>query len=440
MWYEIDVTPFISFFSYDHLSIRIVPAAVNKASCEDLRLIFASKELGYGFGPQIVVVPKTVGSTGLSVEQRMQNPSHSDIFANIKPGYEAGEKAFSDCSAGNNLNLDGKLVIKPTDDSYVSPRRKRLNHGNEPMLFVDGKAGNVAMMRFDLSCLRSKFITSAVLKLFSIDGSPNGGTINVLTHDDDSDWGENMVTWNNAPLNYNNVAQIRRVRTGTWREVDISKAISSGVGHYVTITLNSDGINRVVYSSKEGGNPPQLIITYDDYKAQPRQQPVTCDIPGAESLTIPPTDDALLKEEEGDTNFSHMINLNARYILGSRVHSLLKFEFSCLYTETTVSRAILRLYCKNGSPEGGKILTMLGSWREETVTWKNAPSTPTNFYADVGRVNQGEWVEVDVTSAVTSMEDYEITFRIEGLHKNAVVYGSKEDEHAPTLEIFFGRL
>ena len=181
------------------------------------------------------------------------------------------------------------------------------------------------------------------------------------------------------------------------------------------------------------------MITHTEQSIQSRNQPASCFKQAAgTSLTFHPGDDALIKEAESDTNFGYMPNLNAKYGVGSRVDSLMKFALDCQYTDSIVSRAVLKLYCKNGAPRGGKLITVFGTWAEDAVTWNNAPFSPTQFYEQIGRVRQERWVEIDVTSAITSMEGDEVTFRIEGSHSNAAVYSSKEEDmYAPILEIFF---
>ena len=158
------------------------------------------------------------------------------------------------------------------------------------------------------------------------------------------------------------------------------------------------------------------------------------------SLTLPPVEDAVIKEEYSNRNFAYLTSLNSKSGAGSKVDSLLKFMFHCVYTEPIVSRAVLSLYCMNGAPTGGKIEVVSGVWSEDKVTWNSAEESlsSTNFSEDIGRVRKGHWVQIDVTEAVTSMDGYWLTFRIEGTLENVAVYGAKEDvEYAPKLEIFF---
>ncbi|KAL7539563.1 hypothetical protein ACHAXR_009390 [Thalassiosira sp. AJA248-18] len=377
----------------------------------------------------------------ISSQDPLLDPGQDYIVSSKQSGIFSQEQVkFDDCSMGKKPT-PGELVIMPAGDSYVTPRRKGLNFGDASTMYVDGRPGNIALMKFDVSCLESRSITSAMLKLYSIDGSPNGGMVHVLTSDEDSTWDEDKVTWNSAPSSYSKfIAQLKRVRHESWVSVDITDAlVGNNVGNFLTIAINSNGSNRAVYGSKEGEHPPQLILTHEQAIIQPRvQELVSCLEPTVKSLQFPPVNNVIIKEAYGDTNFAHIPNLNARNVVGSRVDSLLKFAFYCAWSDLVVSRAVLKLYVKSGTPKGGKVVNVLGPWEEDKVTWNSAPLEPTSFSEVIGRVRTGRWVEIDVTSAMTSMQDYKVTFRIEGLHENAAVYGSTDDgAQAPILEIFF---
>ena len=215
----------------------MIPSVVRDPSCEHVRLILASKEL-VGFGPLLVIVPKH-GSTQLNSHDAVTRVN--SMFSNLSDSSRDARMGFDGCSAGNG----GELILIPTDDAYVSPHRKQLNHGSETTVIVDGRPGNVALMKFDVSCLDPNLITSAVLKVYTVDGSRNGGLFSVLTHDDGPTWHEGMVTWNNAPRGYNHVAQLTKVVTGTWIEVDITNALVGGnVGSCVTIKISSTSNDR----------------------------------------------------------------------------------------------------------------------------------------------------------------------------------------------------
>lgn len=265
-----------------------MPSAVTDSSCEQLRTIFASKELK-GFAPRLVVAPKIervsvappaepsnlvpgsdstasyptlpptqassmqtsleYTSTSVPTQSSSYNTSTETAPPTQRPSQALIEQSamglfFDDCSAGNNPPTGQQLVILPKDDSYVSRREKRRNHGDEKDLLVDGSPGNTALLQFDLSCLELDSISSAVLRIYSTESSPNGGTFRVSAHDGEPAWKESRITWDNAPPNGSRSTQLKRVRTETWNEVDLTSAFEDIVGSFVTITIESRSTNR----------------------------------------------------------------------------------------------------------------------------------------------------------------------------------------------------
>ena len=223
----------------------MIPSAAARASCDDLRLIFASKELN-GFGPQLVVVPKQAALITLESSMQIQSSTGAELFAQ-------GGGEVNDCS-----------TLIPSDDTFVSPNLEDMNYGHAKELFVDGFPGHIALLQFDMSCLKSS-LSSAVLNLYAIDSSQNGGVFHVITGDV-SLWDEDFITHDNAPLSAllsnSEYAKslIRKVRSHTWVEVDITDALLSSTGKFVTIIIDSTSENRVSYSSKEGEHSPYLVI------------------------------------------------------------------------------------------------------------------------------------------------------------------------------------
>lgn len=192
------------------------------------------------------------------------------------------------------------------------------------------------------------------------------------------------------------------------------------------------------YSSKEGDHPPQLVLTRKQSLITTRTEfmPV-CSVP---STTADLTDQALVKEAYGDRNFSQSgsFNLMAKYVYGSRIESLLKFAFGCAFNRSNVSRAVLKLHCKNGAPSGGKVFGVLGDWAGDSVTWNNAPDFRASFNTEIGAVTRGDWKEIDVTAVMNAMEGNEVTIRIIGSSEDFVTYASNDEGvYAPVLEVFF---
>jgi hypothetical protein len=98
--------------------------------------------------------------------------------------------------------------------------------------------------------------TSAKLRLYVTDASPDGGRIYAT----DANWGESAITYNNAPgLVDPAFATIGATTLDTWAEIDLGSRIS-GDGTY-SFGLASSSTNSGLYSSREGTHPPELVLT-----------------------------------------------------------------------------------------------------------------------------------------------------------------------------------
>lgn len=98
-------------------------------------------------------------------------------------------------------------------------------------------------------------ITSAKLRLHVTSGSIDGGTVHLA----DPAWDEMAITWSNAPALGAAVANADRVADGTWVEIDVTPSIVPGAA--VGFALRNSTADGAYYSSREGANPPQLVIT-----------------------------------------------------------------------------------------------------------------------------------------------------------------------------------
>jgi hypothetical protein len=139
------------------------------------------------------------------------------------------------------------------------------NYGSDIILQVDDDSGVYdALLRFDLSDILHDYATmsdvaSATLRLFCTDGSDAGGILGKTTH---SNWDETLVTWRNAPAAYGApIHSLGLVEAATWYEIDVSSLFAGGSSmDAVSLRLTSKSWNRASYSSKEGSEPPQLVI------------------------------------------------------------------------------------------------------------------------------------------------------------------------------------
>jgi PKD repeat protein len=111
------------------------------------------------------------------------------------------------------------------------------------------------IVRFTLSGL-SGAPTSVKIRLFVVDGSVDCGSWYLV----DNSWTETGVNWNNKPVvSGSPAATAGACTTGAWVDVDVTSAIS-GNGTY-SFEATSGATNTAEFSSREGANPAQVIVT-----------------------------------------------------------------------------------------------------------------------------------------------------------------------------------
>lgn len=159
-------------------------------------------------------------------------------------------------------------------------------------------------------------------------------------------------------------------------------------------------------------------------------------------MKIRPTQDATLQSTQENPVYVGG-ELKVGMESGWEDNILLKFEVDQLRGRDyrSAESVTLRLYALSSSPDGGRVhSTTATSWDEGHVTWSNAPSAGT-LLGHIGQTHPGEWIEVDVTSAILSSSE-EVTLRIvsdgHSNHSWRTRYASKEgDRGAPELVFVF---
>jgi PKD repeat protein len=149
----------------------------------------------------------------------------------------------------------GVSAFEPVADATVRSKRRTRNYGLDSSLHVkDGGSSRDSYLKFDVTGLDGS-VTSAVLRLYVTDGSPDGGTLYQV----DGGWTESGITWNNAPpIGGAPVASVGAASPG-WVELDVS-AVVTDEGSY-SFALSDGDNNSAYYSSREGAYPPELVVT-----------------------------------------------------------------------------------------------------------------------------------------------------------------------------------
>jgi hypothetical protein len=154
--------------------------------------------------------------------------------------------------AGGNI-----FTLMPIDDAYIASGSPTTNYGSGTTLQVDNSPIKHFLIKFDVSGLTGKQLVSARLRLYNVDSASKGGDFYAVS---DNSWQEETLNWNNAPAALTSLlGSLGSVSPNNWYEVDITSLITGDGTYSLRITsVSSDGAD---YSSKEGANPPQLVIT-----------------------------------------------------------------------------------------------------------------------------------------------------------------------------------
>ena len=367
----------------------------------------------------------------------------------------------------------GELVFTPIHDTHVKTDRPTSNYGSEPYLRLrwTSTVDYDSYLKFSVTGTGGA-VQSAILRMYSYDGGPDGGTVYTASNDylgSSTPWTESGLTWNNAPGMGTPLYSAGNVVTNTWVSWDVTAAIT-GDGTYSFGLSNSDS-NSVFYYSKEAASfRPELIIytsggptptattvtptattvtptpttvtpTPTTVTPTPTTTTPTATPPPGDTLTLAPIADTHVKTDRATANYGTLDYVRVRWT--STVDYDTYFKFDVSGTGGQVSRAILWLYSYDGGPDGGTIYTAsnnyLGSstpWTETGLTWNNAPGMGTPLYS-VGNVNTNSWAAWDVTAVIPGDGTY--SFGLSSNDGNSVFYYTKEAANfQPRLEITLG--
>jgi PKD repeat protein len=150
----------------------------------------------------------------------------------------------------------------------------------------------------------------------------------------------------------------------------------------------------------------------------------------AQSHTLHPVADAHVSQTAPTRNLGKDSTLRVRRSSDGSYRSFMRFDLSP--AAAALARTVtLRLFCTDGSPAGGHLVTQQDSgWSETEITWNRQPRQPFVALATLGSVAAGSWVEVDVTAAVRGGAR---VFVLALGASNSAYFSSREGAHPPEL-------
>lgn len=149
------------------------------------------------------------------------------------------------------------MALLPVDDTYITSSSPNRNYGSAPTLQTDNSPIKHFLLKFNVTGTNGQKVINAKLRLYNVNASKRGGDFYRVS---DNSWQEETVIWNNAPTaDTALLASLGTVSANTWYEVDLTSLIT-GDGTY-SLRISSSSSNGADYSSKEGANSPQVVIT-----------------------------------------------------------------------------------------------------------------------------------------------------------------------------------
>jgi hypothetical protein len=191
---------------------------------------------------------RTLTPTATSTGGSTSRHSHTDTDAD------------TDAHSDRHLNYVKRVssTFAAEADADVRESNPTTNFGLATTLLVDSGSGvNVeSYLRFTVSGV-SGSIQSAKLRLY-VDG--NGTANGPAVYATGNTWTETGLTWNNRPAPTSGVLDDKgALSANIWVDYDVT-ALVTGNGTY-SFRLLTDSTDGVIFSSRQGSFPPQLVVT-----------------------------------------------------------------------------------------------------------------------------------------------------------------------------------
>jgi hypothetical protein len=148
------------------------------------------------------------------------------------------------------------VTVVPVADSYTDASAPTTNHGKATALRVGISPVVRSFLEFTVTGVTGT-VTSATLRVWANSAKPTGYDAFSVA---DNTWGETTITDANAPPFGAKLGNSGPVTAGSWTAVNVTVAVT-GNGTY-SFGLSTATVTALSLSSREGANPPQLVVTF----------------------------------------------------------------------------------------------------------------------------------------------------------------------------------
>ena len=323
-------------------------------------------------------------------------------------------------------------------DSQVKEEDPDNNAGNSTFLQVDGVVdpGVESFIRFTVTGISGPIQHASLRVYATTNASENGPAV----YGTDSAWEENGITWNNRPApTTEELDNQGAMSKESWVEYDVTAAVT-GDGAF-SFVLVADSGDAATFSSRQGSQPPQLVITAAGgsiptvdagtpiVSAPSATATSDAETPG-DSILLDVEADAQVRESASNRNYGSDTELRADGAGDSGIESFIRFTVT--EVPDPIQSAQLRLYvADNGTENGPAIYATDGSWDESSITWSNRPAPTGEALDNKGRLGTNGWVEYDVTSLVTGSGTFSVVLVADS--SDGVIFSSREGSQPPQL-------
>jgi calcineurin-like phosphoesterase family protein len=355
------------------------------------------------------------------------------------------------------------LTFVTNADAYVHQSNPSTNYGNATTLQVDG-AGDPdteSFIRFTVAGI-SGAIQSARLRVFdTTNGSPNGPAV----YSTGTSWTETGITWNNRPARTSGAVDNKgSIGTNIWVEYDVTSLVT-GNGTF-SFVLAADSTDGVTFSSRQGAQAPQLVVTLTGSSTVTPTFTATRTATATQTATSTPSStptgtatatftlsptptntqgpttsltfitnaDAYVNQSNPSTNYGNATTLQVDGASDPDLESFIRFAVTGI--SGTVQSARLRVFTTtNGSTNGPAVYSTGTSWVETSITWNNRPARTSSVLDNKGSISTNTWVEYNVAALVKA--DGTFSFVLAADSTDGLTFSSRQGSQPPQLVITF---
>ena len=128
----------------------------------------------------------------------------------------------------------------------------------------------------------------------------------------------------------------------------------------------------------------------------------------AAEVELPSTGDVLVMESNPTTNYNHLDFATWGRNSNGELWAFIEFGGLAGYAGITLNSSVLSVFMRSGDDLGtdeNRLRRITGDWEETTVTWNTRPSNTTPGELVFNDIEDGIWLELDVTAMVQDWLD-----------------------------------